>query len=51
MFKFNDTLVNNYPFPHAITKNAIDGKTLGNLVDEFPDYEEVKHYENVSFKK
>jgi hypothetical protein len=47
MIKFSETLVSSNPFPHAITKNVIDEEVLNCLIKEFPNYEEVQHYENV----
>ena len=47
MIKFSDTEINSYPFPHAATNNAIRQELFMRLIEEFPDYEEVKQYENV----
>ena len=47
MIKFSNTKVNSYPFPHAITNNAIRQEFFVHLMKEFPNYEEVKQYENV----
>ena len=47
MINLKNASINCFPFPHSIIKNSLEEKNLNNLINEFPNSEDVKRYENV----